>query len=77
PVMCCGLVNGTISTAYPLPSFIVDCGTDHAGGDLQGYTNLTFTQCVNTCSTNPARIDLTFATSAGCYLKHAIGPVSY
>ncbi|OCL14458.1 hypothetical protein AOQ84DRAFT_371263 [Glonium stellatum] len=74
---CCGLVNGTISTAYPPSYFTVDCGTDHAGGDLQGYTNLTFTQCVETCSTNPACIDLTFTTSGGCYLKQAIGPVSY
>lgn len=70
----CPSQNGTLVISNG-KYFIVECGTDHAGGDLPNqpvYVN-SLAACVANCAQNSACVDFTLAGSA-CYQKGSVGP---
>ncbi|EME81946.1 uncharacterized protein MYCFIDRAFT_77734 [Pseudocercospora fijiensis CIRAD86] len=59
-------------------SFVVECGMDHAGGDLPNqpvYVN-SLAQCVAACAQEPSCVDFTLS-GAACYMKGSVGPTVY
>ncbi|KAI7392635.1 WSC-domain-containing protein [Hortaea werneckii] len=57
-------VNGT--------SFLVECGIDHAGGDLSSLSVGSFYECMQACTKDARCIDVSLSGSA-CYLKGSLG----
>ncbi|KAI7324666.1 WSC-domain-containing protein [Hortaea werneckii] len=57
-------VNGT--------SFLIECGIDHAGGDLSSLSVGSFYECMQACTKDARCIDVSLSGSA-CYLKGSLG----
>ncbi|GIZ39727.1 hypothetical protein CKM354_000309900 [Cercospora kikuchii] len=73
----CPSMNGTLVTSSG-KSFVVECGMDHAGGDLPNqptYVN-SLAQCISKCAQNPACVDFTLS-GAACYMKGSVGPTVF
>ncbi len=52
--------------------FIVQCGTDHAGGDLKSVTAQSLGDCVAACAATKGCVDVSLSGVA-CYMKSAVG----
>ncbi|CAK4030855.1 related to alpha-amylase A precursor [Lecanosticta acicola] len=59
-------------------SFIVECGIDHAGGNLPNQPVYVsgLAGCVSACAETDACVDFTLSGSA-CYMKGSVGPNVY
>ncbi|KAI8632121.1 WSC domain-containing protein [Xylariaceae sp. FL1651] len=57
-------------------TYTVQCGIDHAGGDLTSLTTDTFSGCIDACTATKGCVVVAYSGSA-CYLKSSVGaPVS-
>jgi hypothetical protein len=73
----CPEKNNTIAISGG-KAFIVECGIDHAGGDLPDqpvYVN-GLAECIVTCAAEPACVDFTLSGNA-CYMKGTVGQNVY
>jgi len=71
-MLTCPEDNGDIYTAQNGDYFVIECGTDHLGGNL-GMTYVgSFQECVERCSTNPQCVDVSLS-GAACYMKSSVG----
>lgn len=67
----CPSSDGTTVTSNGV-SFLVECGIDHAGGDMKSLGVSSFRQCIDACATTPGCVDVALSGSA-CYLKSQLG----
>ena len=79
-VTCNGMTNSTIYTASNGKTFLIECGIDHASGDLTS-TSVTsdtagYKQCIEICAANSACVDIALSGVA-CYLKKSVGAAVY
>ncbi|KAK4495164.1 hypothetical protein PRZ48_013491 [Zasmidium cellare] len=66
---------GSDGTTYNGPSgsqFVIECGIDHAGGDLSNTRVDTFEECILACDAEPNCVDVSLSGVA-CYLKDKLG----
>ncbi|ETS86981.1 hypothetical protein PFICI_00809 [Pestalotiopsis fici W106-1] len=63
--------NSTVYTSNGL-SFLIECGIDHAGGDLTSLSVSSFAACIDACAQNSQCVDVSLSGSA-CYLKSTLG----
>lgn len=68
----CPASNGTIYTAANNETFIIECNTDHQGGDYQQAYGVTFQQCIEDCAALPLCVDVSLSGTA-CYMKSSVG----
>ncbi|CAK3895299.1 hypothetical protein AC578_1337 [Lecanosticta acicola] len=66
PIVC-PASNSTIAVSNGL-TFMVECGIDHAGGDMKAQAVSSFQQCIDACATTIGCVDLSLS-GAMCYLK--------
>ncbi|GAM86905.1 hypothetical protein ANO11243_049260 [Dothideomycetidae sp. 11243] len=72
PFLSCPSSNGETYTTPSGASFIIECSTDHFGGDFSRVATSDLASCINTCATTPSCVDVSL--SAGwCYLKNSLG----
>ena len=64
--------NSTIYTASNGVTFLIECGIDHASGDMSSTRVNTFADCINACATTSGCVDVSLSGSA-CYLKSTLG----
>lgn len=65
-------------------AFKVECGIDHAGGDMTGEDNQhvglrgtrRFRNCIEDCAETEGCVDVSFQGDT-CYLKDTVGPTVY
>ena len=55
--LSCPASDGQIVTVGG-KSFLVECGTDHAGGDLTSMSVSGFDECISNCASNPSCMDV-------------------
>ncbi|KAK6076275.1 glyoxal oxidase precursor [Seiridium cupressi] len=73
--LSCPRSNSTTYVSSGL-SFLIECGVDHAGGDLTSTSASSFEACIDACAHNPQCVEVSMSGSA-CYLKSTLGaPVS-
>ncbi|KAF2209243.1 hypothetical protein CERZMDRAFT_86963 [Cercospora zeae-maydis SCOH1-5] len=77
PTISCPSMNGTLVISSG-KSFVVECGMDHAGGDLpnQPVYVSSLAQCIGKCALESACVDFTLS-GAACYMKGSVGPTVY
>ncbi|KAK7562923.1 WSC domain-containing protein [Phyllosticta citricarpa] len=69
----CPSGDGSIYTAANNKTFIIECGVDHAGGDLGAPTYpYDFGICINQCASTPGCVDVSF-NGGPCYMKSGVG----
>lgn len=74
----CPAANNTIYQAPSGSTWLIECGVDRAGGDIQNgmvYVS-NFTQCINDCDSTPNCVDVSLS-GAACYRKSAIKQAQY
>lgn len=74
----CPSSNNTIAVSNS-QAFIVECGIDHAGGDLPKqpvYSENGISGCITKCANTEGCVDFTMSGSA-CYLKGSVGESVY
>ena len=54
-------------------SFTVECGIDHAGGDITSLSVNTFYECIDACAKN-TKCGNAILSGSACYLKDGLGP---
>lgn len=54
--------------------FLIECGTDHAGGDLKMVYVSDFATCIQTCAQTTGCVDVSLSGTA-CYMKKSVGSV--
>jgi hypothetical protein len=54
--------------------FLIECGVDHAGGDLKMVWVDTFAACIQTCAQTTGCVDVSLSGTA-CYMKKTVGAV--
>merc|ERR1712225_66300 len=54
--------------------FLIECGTDHAGGDLKMVYVDSFASCIQTCAQTTGCVDVSLSGTA-CYMKKSVGSV--
>ncbi|KAF2773812.1 hypothetical protein EJ03DRAFT_370678 [Teratosphaeria nubilosa] len=66
------------STVYQInsKSFLIECGIDHAAGDLTSTTVNSLSACIAACASNDACVDVSLSGVA-CYLKSSVGAPVY
>lgn len=69
----CPSANGLTFTAKSGAQFVIECNTDHSGGDLTSLSASTLNECINACDANSACVDVSLSGNA-CYLKKSVGP---
>ncbi|USW48743.1 Putative carbohydrate-binding WSC, PAN/Apple domain, alpha/Beta hydrolase [Septoria linicola] len=67
----CPSADGTTVTSIG-KKFLIECGIDHAGGDIASTTVSSFQGCVDACAQNSQCVDVSLSGSA-CYLKGTLG----
>ncbi|KAI6893054.1 hypothetical protein KC318_g1484, partial [Hortaea werneckii] len=67
----CPSADGQTITANGT-SFLIECGIDHAGGDLSSLSVSSFYDCMQACTKDTRCIDVSLSGSA-CYLKGSLG----
>lgn len=72
--LSCPASNGMNVTSNG-SGFVVQCGIDHAGGDVASITVESFQACIDACATYAGGmcVDISLSGSS-CYLKQALGP---
>ena len=69
----CPSANGSTFLASNGATFLIECGVDHAGGDLgAGVSVPDFNTCINKCATTSGCVDVSLSGVA-CYLKSSLG----
>jgi len=53
-------------------SFLLECGIDHAGGDLAMTYVSSFAGCIAACATTSGCVDVSLSGNA-CYMKSTLG----
>lgn len=71
----CPASNSTTYTSNG-KSFIVECGIDHAGGDLSMVYVNGLKQCIETCAATSGCVNVALSGTA-CYMKSKIGSAVY
>lgn len=71
-VVCPGS-NSTQYVSSNGATFLVECGIDHAGGDLSSASASTFEACIDLCAANSQCVDVSYSGTA-CYLKNVYKP---
>lgn len=74
-VISCPTSNATTYTGASGQIFLIECGIDHAGGDMSSLTVSTFQQCIDACDQAQGCVDVSLSGSA-CYLKNVLGGAS-
>ena len=74
----CPSINNTVYTSTCGAEFLIECSTDHAGGDLPGggFYVSSVEACAASCATTPGCVDVSWVagTPQGpCYLKKSVG----
>ncbi|KAK4555213.1 hypothetical protein LTR86_007509 [Recurvomyces mirabilis] len=64
--------DGTVYTPSPGSYFVIECGVDHAGGDMGSQSAHNLTACIQGCDSTPGCVDVSLSGSA-CYLKKTLG----
>lgn len=67
----CPSGNGTSYTTNGA-TFTIECGIDHAGGDLSSKQVSCFSECITACATTSGCVDVSYM-GAECYLKKSLG----
>jgi len=71
----CPASSNTIWTAFNGATFLVECGIDHAGGDMgMVYVN-NLAGCLNSCANTTGCVDVSLSGQA-CYMKKVLGAAS-
>lgn len=68
----CPSADQTIFDAINGGHYIVECGVDHAAGDLASTSAETFDECINTCDSTAGCVDVSYL-GVGCYMKSTVG----
>ena len=71
--------NSTIYTDTNGAQYLIECGIDHAGGDMpspNGQTAHNLTQCIQQCTARSGCVDVSLSGVA-CYLKQTVGATVY
>ena len=71
--------NSTVYTDTNGAQYLIECGIDHAGGDMSspnGQTAYNLTQCIQQCSGRSGCVDVSLSGVA-CYLKQTVGSVVF
>ncbi|KAH9828843.1 PAN domain [Teratosphaeria destructans] len=69
----CPYSNNTIYTASSGNQYVIECGVDHAAGDMGStYVNDSLLECLNVCDSTPGCVDVSLS-GAACYLKSTLG----
>lgn len=71
----CPASNGT-SYAWNDRSFVIECGIDHAGGDMSMMYVKNLTQCIQQCAATTGCTNAALSGTA-CYLKSVLGKAVY
>ncbi|OCK98434.1 laccase-like multicopper oxidase [Cenococcum geophilum 1.58] len=74
----CPSINNTVYTSSCGAAFLIECSTDHAGGDLPGggFYVPNVEACAASCAATPGCVDVSWVagTPQGpCYLKKSVG----
>lgn len=72
PSISCPGSNGTTYTSNTYARFTVECGIDHAAGDMAMQYVADLTACVQLCDTTEDCVAVALSANA-CYLKSEIG----
>jgi len=70
---------GSNSTYYQASNggvFLIECGIDHAGGDLSSTSVQNYQGCIEACASTTGCVDVSLSGSA-CYMKKAVGNPVY
>ncbi|KAK3674902.1 hypothetical protein LTR78_005246 [Recurvomyces mirabilis] len=69
---------GSNSTTYQSggQSWLIECGVDHAGGDMGSLSASSFAACIAACASTSGCVDVSLSGSA-CYLKSSVGAPVY
>ncbi|KAK6435340.1 hypothetical protein LTR95_008475 [Oleoguttula sp. CCFEE 5521] len=70
--LTCPASNGTTYLSAGR-AFLIECDTDHYGGDISFATVANFQGCVDLCSSTPQCVDVSLSGSTACYLKGSLG----
>lgn len=74
-VAACPASDNTIYTDKTSGAkFLIECGTDHAGGDLKMVYTADFATCIATCAQTTGCVDVSLSGTA-CYMKKSVGSV--
>ena len=65
--------NGKTYTAKNGGKYVIECATDHYGGDFGALDTETFDACMDACDAKTGCIDVSF-TAGRCYLKDRLEP---
>lgn len=74
-VLSCPGSNNSTYVSNDL-SFLIECGIDHAGGDLKAVDANSLQQCIDACATQNGCVDVSFL-GAACYMKSSVGAPVY
>ncbi|KAK4204579.1 hypothetical protein QBC40DRAFT_216824 [Triangularia verruculosa] len=67
--------NGTVYESATGVEFLVLCGVDYGGGDMNAAQADTFSECMDLCAETTGCVDVSYV-GASCYLKRALGPLN-
>lgn len=70
----CPSSNNTVHKTGTGPSFMIECGVDHAAGDMGSVTvaALDIMACISVCATTTGCVDVSLSGTA-CYMKSSVG----
>lgn len=68
--------NATYYQATTGSIFLIECGVDHAGGDMAATSVSSFQGCIETCAGLKGCVDVSLSGSA-CYMKKTLGQAVY
>ncbi|GAM85281.1 hypothetical protein ANO11243_032850 [Dothideomycetidae sp. 11243] len=72
PSVSCPQSNGTSYTAANGDIFLIECGIDHAGGDIGSIHVSNLMGCIEACAGTAGCVDVSLS-GAACYMKGAVG----
>lgn len=77
-VLACPGSNGATYTASDGRTWLVECGIDHAGGDLTMQYATTLTGCIQLCDSTSGCVAYSWVSAANgqngpCYMKSSVG----
>lgn len=72
----CPSYNSTYYSSTNGSTFLIECGIDHAGGDMGSLSVRSFQQCIEVCASTNGCVDVSLSGVA-CYLKASVGAINY